>query len=86
MPYRLGRERIMFQMTNISVALPLLLLLIIKIMMIITIVLADDFLLVSSKQKKKKKTLYCFYLYIVHHVKRSEIIFSGFDMEKIREN
>ena len=49
MPYRLEREGIMFQRTNISVMWSLPLLLIIKIMMIIIIVLADDFLLVSSK-------------------------------------
>lgn len=58
MPYRLGREKIMFQMTNISVALPLPLLLIIKIMMIITIILADDFLLVSSSNNNKKTLLF----------------------------
>ena len=85
MPYRMGREEIMFQMTNISVMWSLPLLLIIKIMMIIIIVLASC-IMIFSLGAQRNKIPYYFHLYIAHQVRRGLGLLSLFFIcKKIRE-
>lgn len=82
MPYRLGREEIMFQMTNISVMWSLPLLLIIKIMIIIIVLASCTMIFFLGAQCNKIP--YYFHLYIAHRVRRG-LLSLFFIWKKIRE-
>lgn len=81
MLYRLEREEIIFQMTNISI-MRLLPLLLIKIIRIITIVLAICSM-IFYLEAQSNDIPHHIYLYIAHHVRRGlELLFVFFIRRK----